>query len=156
MFSWTPGFALNEVRSDPLDVGLRIYPWGLKGTQAPARQTWRRFRRHYVAVAALIFLFALAVVAIFAPHVARYSSTATAGLPLQGASAKHWMGTDSLGRDLWSRVVYGSRISLEIAIGSQAIAVVLGLLIGIAAGWWGKIVDTLLMRLTDVAIALPP
>jgi ABC-type dipeptide/oligopeptide/nickel transport system permease subunit len=128
----------------------------LTNAEAPTRQTWRRFRRHRAAVAGLIFLLVLFAVALLAPLVARYSYTDLVGAPLEGVSSEHWMGTDSLGRDLWSRVVYGSRISLQIAFVSQAIAFGLGLLLGAAAGWWGGAVDALLMRLTDVAIALPP
>jgi peptide/nickel transport system permease protein len=147
---------LDEAHTGGASTGLRVYLGTLTSGEAPARQMWRRFRRHRVAAAGLIFLSLLVLVAILAPYVARYDDTALLGLPLQGASTHHWMGTDSLGRDVWSRVVYGSRISLEIAIGSQAIAFAIGMALGAAAGWWGGIVDTLLMRLTDVAIALPP
>jgi ABC-type dipeptide/oligopeptide/nickel transport system permease subunit len=137
-------------------AGLRVSVAALVNAEAPLRQSWRRFRRHHAALVGLMFLLLLLAVAIFAPYISRYNYAALVGSPLKGVSSEHWMGTDSLGRDLWSRVVYGSRISLEIAFESQAIALTIGLLLGSIAGWWGGVVGALIMRITDVALALPP
>ena len=74
---------------------------------------------------------------------------------LQGPSWKHWLGTDIQGRDVWARLVYGARISLSAGIVSQAIALSLGLTLGLIAGYYGKWVDELVMRLADVTLAFP-
>jgi ABC-type dipeptide/oligopeptide/nickel transport system permease subunit len=95
------------------------------------------------------------VLAIFAPLVTRYSPTDLAFNPLLGPSRAHFMGTDDLGRDLWSRVVYGARSTLEVGLGSQIIALLIGVSIGGAAGLARGVLDPLLMRVTDVMQALP-
>jgi ABC-type dipeptide/oligopeptide/nickel transport system permease subunit len=74
---------------------------------------------------------------------------------LQGPSAAHWLGTDIQGRDVWARLVYGSRVSLSAGVVSQAIALLLGLTLGLAAGYKGGWVDELVMRLADVTLAFP-
>ena len=74
---------------------------------------------------------------------------------LQGPSLTHWLGTDIQGRDVWARLVYGSRVSLSAGIISQAIALLLGLTLGLAAGYKGGWVDELVMRLADVTLAFP-
>jgi ABC-type dipeptide/oligopeptide/nickel transport system permease subunit len=139
-----------------VESGIRLSIAGFASAESPARQTWRRFRRHRGAVAGLTFLLVLFAIAVFAPLISRYDYSSLVAAPLKGASSSHWMGTDELGRDLWSRVAFGSRISLEIAFESQAIALSIGLVLGAAAGWWGGVVDAVIMRFTDVALALPP
>ena len=74
---------------------------------------------------------------------------------LQGPSWQHWLGTDIQGRDVWARLVYGARISLSAGIISQSIALTLGLTMGLVAGYYGRWVDELVMRLADVTLAFP-
>jgi len=74
---------------------------------------------------------------------------------LQGPSLSHWLGTDIQGRDVWSRLVYGARVSLSAGIISQAIALMLGLTMGLIAGYYGGWVDEIVMRLADVTLAFP-
>jgi ABC-type dipeptide/oligopeptide/nickel transport system permease subunit len=74
---------------------------------------------------------------------------------LQGPSWKHWLGTDIQGRDVWARLVYGARISLAAGIISQSIALTLGITLGLAAGYYGRWVDEVVMRLADVTLAFP-
>jgi ABC-type dipeptide/oligopeptide/nickel transport system permease subunit len=119
------------------------------------RDVWRRFRHNRAAVVAASFLLLITLVAIFAPLVARDSDTQLLYAPLQSPSWAHWMGTDDLGRDLWSRVVYGTQSSLEVGVGSQLMALGIGVLIGGAAGLARGFLDPLLMRLTDVMQSLP-
>jgi ABC-type dipeptide/oligopeptide/nickel transport system permease subunit len=124
--------------------------------RTPWRDAWRRFKRHRFALASLIFVGALILVAIFAPLIAPYGFQEIGFGRLDGASRSHPMGTDVLGRDLFSRVVYGTRVAIEIGVGSQLIAVALGATVGAVAGLAGGVVDSILMRLTDVMLALPP
>jgi ABC-type dipeptide/oligopeptide/nickel transport system permease subunit len=102
-----------------------------------------------------VFLAVVIIAAIFAPWISRYSPNYVGFDPIASPSSAHWMGTDHLGRDLWSRVVYGARISLIVGFGSQALAVTIGTLIGMVAGYFGSWIESLLMRITDVFQALP-
>src|SRR5687768_17866851 len=74
---------------------------------------------------------------------------------LQRPSAEHWLGTDIQGRDIWSRLVYGARVSLTVGLISQGIALLLGVTLGLLAGYYGRWVDELVMRLADVTLAFP-
>jgi ABC-type dipeptide/oligopeptide/nickel transport system permease subunit len=123
--------------------------------RSPWRLAWRRFRAHRAAVVAAIFLGCVACVAVFAPLIARYSPNFIGFDPVVGPSSEHWLGTDHLGRDVWSRVVYGARLSLVVGFTSQALAVLIGMIVGMTAGFFGSVVDSVLMRLTDVMQALP-
>lgn len=104
----------------------------------------------------LVTLTVIALVAIFAPFVATHDPIAldpTANLA--GPSRDHWLGTDNLGRDLFSRVVYGARWSLGAAAAAAAGIVILGVTVGVIAGYFGGLIDDLLMRLVDVLLAFP-
>jgi peptide/nickel transport system permease protein len=98
----------------------------------------------------------LVLLAVLAPLVARQDPLHIDLVhQLQGPSWKHWLGTDIQGRDVWARLVYGARISLSAGIVSQAIALSLGLTLGLVAGYYGHWVDELVMRLADVTLAFP-
>jgi ABC-type dipeptide/oligopeptide/nickel transport system permease subunit len=102
----------------------------------------------------VIFLMILAAVA--APLIARHDPTAIdLTNQLEGPSMAHWMGTDIQGRDVWARLIYGARISLSVGLVSQGIALALGLVLGLIAGYYGKWVDEIVMRLADVTLAFP-
>jgi peptide/nickel transport system permease protein len=107
----------------------------------------------YIAAAMLV---ALIVLAAAAPIVAPYSMDALDLVHRRGApSAAHWFGTDELGRDLLTRILFGARISLAIGLVSAMVSVTLGVAIGAAAGYAGRWVDDVLMRLTDAMLSVP-
>jgi oligopeptide transport system permease protein len=126
----------------------------------PARGPWRdalrRLSRHRLAMAGLAFVALVALLALAAPLVEHHPP---AELHLdrttEGPSASFWLGTDQLGRDLWSQLVHGARISLAVGVLSQAIAVAVGIAVGSLAALGGKRVDNLTMRATDVSYAVP-
>jgi len=98
----------------------------------------------------------MAVAAILAPLIARQSPITIDLLHiLQRPSSQHWLGTDIQGRDIWSRLVYGARVSLTVGLISQGIALTLGVTMGLLAGFYGKWVDEVVMRLADVTLAFP-
>ena len=98
----------------------------------------------------------LAVLAIAAPIVARHDPFGIDLInSLEPPSAGHWFGTDIQGRDVWARLVYGARVSLSVGLVSQGIALTLGILLGLVAGYYGRWVDELVMRLADVTLAFP-
>lgn len=117
----------------------------------------RRFRQHPQAMVGLILLAVLTALALAAPWVAPYDPAQTdlVGRRLLSPSIAHWMGTDDLGRDLWSRVLFGARISLLIGFLSVAIAITLGTAIGAIAGYAGGWLDTVLMRIVDLFLSIP-
>ncbi|MEP6856901.1 MAG: ABC transporter permease [Gemmatimonadales bacterium] len=98
----------------------------------------------------------MTLAAILAPLIARQNPIAIdlAHL-LQRPSAQHWLGTDIQGRDIWSRLVFGARVSLTVGLISQGIALALGVTLGLVAGFYGKWVDEIVMRLADVTLAFP-
>jgi ABC-type dipeptide/oligopeptide/nickel transport system permease subunit len=98
----------------------------------------------------------MTLAAILAPLLARQSPiTIDLAHLLQRPSAQHWLGTDIQGRDIWSRLVYGARVSLTVGLISQGIALALGVTLGLIAGFYGKWVDEIVMRLADVTLAFP-
>ena len=106
----------------------------------------------------LFALLALAVicVAVFAPFIATHDPyEAVLADAVQAPSAEHWFGTDKMGRDLYSRVIYGARTSLTAALALVAIIVVVGTALGIAAGYFGGAVDAVIMRIADMMISFP-
>jgi peptide/nickel transport system permease protein len=120
------------------------------------RATWIRFSRRKINVAALVFLAFLVCVAIFAPQLAPHDPLGIDHLSiLVPPSGTHWFGTDPLGRDILSRLVYGSRITVSIGVISMAIATTTGVLLGVTAGFLGGWVDSVIMRLTDILLAIP-
>ncbi len=126
--------------------------------QAPneAKRFIARLLRHRLAVIGLILSSLVLLVALFAPLLAPYDPLAL-NIPqrLQPPGADHWMGTDHLGRDILSRVIYGARISLQVSVVSVALGSLIGLIIGAAAGYLGRLTDAVLMSLMDALYAFP-
>ena len=112
-------------------------------------------RGNKVAVFWIGVLAAIWAVAALAPVVATHDPLRQSADLLEGPSARHWMGTDEFGRDLFSRIVYGGRISLSVGIIAVTIAVLAGSTLGLIAGYLGGIVDTILMRFIDGLMAFP-
>ena len=119
------------------------------------RDTWRRFTRNRLAVAGLVFLVFITLVAIFAPWIAPYGITERSSVFRGSPSRDHLFGTDTIGRDLFSRVVYGARVSLKIGVGASAMAISIGVVLGATAGYFGRWIDILISRVIDVFLAIP-
>ncbi|TPI57558.1 ABC transporter permease [Mesorhizobium sp. B3-1-3] len=118
---------------------------------------WRRFSANRLALVGMLIIIALLVVAAFADVLAPYSPTIgdLKNARLLPPGAEHWFGTDDLGRDIYSRIVYGSRWTLYVVILVAIIAAPIGLLVGTIAGYAGGWTDTILMRITDIFLAFP-
>ena len=126
---------------------------------------WQRLRRDRVAMISLVIIALIVLMAILAPLATtltghppneqyRQIGLTPDGLP-KGPSGQFWLGTDDLGRDILVRIAFGARVSLLVGVVSTGIAVSLGVVIGLAAGFFGGIVDTVLARLVDVALTMP-
>ena len=119
-------------------------------------EVWSRLWRDTRARIGLIVIGLLLLAALLAPLLARHDPIRGDLLrQLQPPSAEHWMGTDVQGRDVWARLVYGARISLAVGLISQSIALAIGLTLGLVAGYFGRWIDDLVMRLADVTLAFP-
>ena len=118
--------------------------------------SWQQFKRHRPALIGALVISILALAAIFASAVSPYNpETFDLDMRVQPPSTAHIMGTDELGRDLFTRVLYGGRISLSIGVLAMALAVSVGTLVGALAGFYGGWIDSILMRVTDVFLAFP-
>jgi peptide/nickel transport system permease protein len=123
------------------------------------REAWFRLRRNPSAIVGAVFVLTFVVVAIFAPLIAPYAPEAIpVNLPATccpGPSWDHLMGTNVVGQDTFSRIVYGARLSLVVGIVSVTVGLSIGMLLGALAGYIGGIVDNVIMRLMDMLLAIP-
>jgi peptide/nickel transport system permease protein len=124
--------------------------------RSPRRLFWRRFRRHTPALISAVLLSSFLALVLLGPLVAPYEFDAIDTKQIRKPpSAAHIMGTDELGRDLFTRILYGGRISLAIGVFSALVATLLGTLIGAVAGFYGGWIDNTLMRFTDIVFTIP-
>ena len=125
------------------------------------RDAWRRLRRDPVALVGFGLVAFFVLVAIFAPLIAPYGPTDNPGAgvvtptTIPGPSAEHWFGLDELGRDEFSRVIYGARQSLLVGVVSLTLGMIGGLTLGVLAGAFGGKVDTIVMRIVDIMLSIP-
>lgn len=120
------------------------------------RRVWRRFRRYKPALFGLAFILLLVVLALGAQWIAPYPpEQINPRLRGDGPSTEHWFGNDDIGRDILSRIIYGSRIALIVGLGATVIAVSIGVAVGATAGYFGGKVDFALSRLVDTLMAFP-
>jgi peptide/nickel transport system permease protein len=128
--------------------------------RAVERRQWRlaleRFRAHRPAIAGVIILGTLAILSAAAPLVSPYDPEKTNLLLIyEGPSASHPMGTDSLGRDLATRILYGGRVSLSIGLLAVTVAITVGTIVGTLSGYYGGLIDSALMRFVDMMYSFP-
>lgn len=131
-------------------------PYFESDTIVTAPTVWQRFRRHRLALIGSAILIALVVICVLAPEIFPLKPYAVDLNAYQKPpSAAHWLGTDSSGRDVLSRLIYGGRVSLSVGIVAVALYIVLGMLFGSVSGFWGGWVDSVGMRLADIVMAFP-
>ncbi|MDQ3541490.1 MAG: ABC transporter permease [Chloroflexota bacterium] len=155
----------SQAASPPLDAGStpRTGPnratrldGGERATREERARVWRRFMRYRPGLFGLAFIGLLVVMAIGAPLIAPYAPEAVnTRLRGDGPTSAHWLGNDDIGRDILSRVIYGTRIALIVGLGATSIAVTIGVLVGATAGYFGGKVDFALSRLIDTLMAFP-
>jgi peptide/nickel transport system permease protein len=148
--------------AEPTDITAGAQP---VAALSPMQLFWRRFRKDRVALAGLVFIAVLIFVAVFAgvivnvlglpnPNTPNTNALDAFGQPA-GPSSAHPFGVDDLGRDVLSRVLYGARVSLEVAFISTGVAVIIGVTLGMVAGFFRGWIDTALSRLMDIVLAFP-
>jgi len=120
------------------------------------REFWARLRRNRMAMSGLVMVAGLFVVSLFAPWLAPYDPNAiNLKVALTAPSSDHWLGTDPLGRDVFSRIIYGAQVSLKVGFVAVGLATLIGLLVGALAGFYGGWVDLVLMRFVDLMLCFP-
>jgi peptide/nickel transport system permease protein len=129
-----------------------------EGRVARSSTPWWRFPKRYrnpIGIVGAIIVLTTIFIAIFAPLIAPYDPAAQGSIRLLSPSREHLMGTDELGRDTFSRIVYGARVSLQVGIISVIIALAIGGFLGLLSGYFGGRTDTWTMRLVDIMFAFP-
>ena len=121
---------------------------------------WRRFKRNKAALAGLIFIGAIIFMALFSPIIARYPPNYLASLNEESRirvppSLKYLFGTDYVGHDVFSQVVYGASSALYVGFGAAAIAMSLAIVVGLVSGYYGGLIDNILMRITEIFLVIP-
>lgn len=150
---------MTQITANEAVVALAATPVATQNTRVrtPWTEFWRKFKKQHVAVVALVFVLLLVLVAAFAPLIVPYDAENFFDYDKlnDGPSWQHWLGVDPLGRDIFSRILVGARISLAAGFASVAIGGVIGTALGLLAGyyegWWDRIV----MRISDVLFAFP-
>ena len=117
--------------------------------------TWRRFCKNKVALWSMVLLLGIVLMAVLAPVIAPFNPNTTVGDFDVAPSVAHLLGTDDVGRDILSRLIYGSRVSLIVGVGSVFIYAVIGITLGLLSGYLGGTVDGVIMRITEVFMAYP-
>jgi peptide/nickel transport system permease protein len=145
---------MSVIELEARDVAIETAPSGLWS------DAWYRLRRNPGAITGFVIIAVVVVIAIFAPLVAPFGPreqnlAALRGGCCPGPSAEHWFGVDELGRDELSRIIYGARYSLLIGVVSVSVGFVFGSLLGAISGFFGGIVDTLIMRIIDIWLTIP-
>ena len=118
-------------------------------------QTARRFMHHKMAVLSLVLLVIMIVLAVFAPVIAPYSPTKPSGKFSDPPSREHILGTDKIGRDMFSRILYATQVSLEVGFLATLISTAIGVLLGLVSGYFGGWVDKVIMSFTDMVMSFP-
>ena len=140
----------------------RLADSGMKGDDFVRPSTtywhdvWKRFRKDKLAMVGLIFLIIITLAAIFGPIISPYTYDGVDRTAAnQWPNAQHWFGTDKFGRDIFTRVLYGARISLTVGFVAAGISLFIGIVYGSVAGYFGGKVDMIMMRIVDILIGLP-
>ena len=123
---------------------------------SPGKKAWQRFRRHGLALVGVALFGIIFILSVFAPVFDRYEpNQLNLKDKFQPPSVEHFFGTDRVGRDIWSRTLHGGRISLLVGFAAAFVALVIGVILGGLSGYYGGIVDMLIMRFTDVVMTFP-
>ncbi len=117
---------------------------------------WSRLRRNVLSLGVIVALVGVVGIALAAKLIAPYGPFAVVAAPLQRPSPAHWLGTDEIGRDVLSRLIVGTRITLLAGLVATLIALVIGVPMGLISGYYGRGLDTAMMRITDGLLAFPP
>jgi peptide/nickel transport system permease protein len=140
-----------------MEVNLKnLRPRGVRRQSNYRNLVWRQFSRHRLAMVGALIILVLSGLSLAAPYLSPYSFRAyNPDQVLQRPDPAHWLGTDELGRDVLTRLLWGGRVSLTVGVAAMLVAMLIGVTLGVAAGYYGGVVDNLLMRGTDLMLSFP-
>ncbi|MGE1061369.1 ABC transporter permease [Megasphaera paucivorans] len=138
---------IQEEKEAQKKTAEKVESWG--------KITWRRFCKNRVAYWSMFLFFAIILLAVLAPVISPYDPVQTVGAFDEAPSIAHLLGTDDVGRDVLSRLIYGSQVSLIVGIGSVVIYAAIGITLGLLSGYFGGVIDGIIMRITEVFMAYP-
>ncbi|MCI1820694.1 MAG: ABC transporter permease [Megasphaera sp.] len=138
---------IQEEKAEQKKNAEKVESWG--------KITWRRFCKNRVAYWSMFLFFAIILLAVLAPIISPYNPVQTVGAFDEAPSIAHLLGTDDVGRDVLSRLIYGSQVSLIVGIGSVIIYAAIGITLGLLSGYFGGAIDSIIMRITEVFMAYP-
>ncbi|WOV86610.1 ABC transporter permease [Sporosarcina oncorhynchi] len=134
----------------------QVHEVEVEKTVGPWREAWRGFRKSKTAVIGMIIIVFFILLALFGPFIAKEGiNDQMAADRLQPPSGEYWLGTDDFGRDILSRIIHGSRISLSVGFLSVIVSVIVGSFLGIIAGYYGRWIDSIISRVFDIMLAFP-
>jgi peptide/nickel transport system permease protein len=137
-------------------VSMNGDTFAFREIESPNQRAFRRFKKHRLALVGVAILFVMAIAAIGADFIAPYTYyEQDLSRYREGPSSAHWLGTDSYGRDILSRMIYGGRVSLSVGLVAVAIMEAIAIILGSLAGYYGGAVDWVIMRLVDVVMTFP-
>jgi len=144
----------KKIKNTPISKNEKIINKEIVGSKL--KRLWHNFKKRKVAIIGLIITVIFILLGIFANILAPYDPiTISLSERLQGPSRNHWLGTDEMGRDILSRLLYGVRISIRVGVTVVGLAMLLGVPLGIISGYYGGVVDSFLMRFLDILMAFP-
>lgn len=126
--------------------------------RSQTKEIWRRLKKNKMAILGLIILIILLLLAIFADVIADYETVVikqNLAERLQGPSSKHLLGTDEFGRDILARMIHGARVSIKVGIFAVGISIIIGGFLGAISGFYGGLIDNIIMRIMDIFLAVP-
>jgi peptide/nickel transport system permease protein len=145
-----PALTLEEQVTEIIADGVAHSP------TTPTKKAWQRFRRHPLAMIGLTLFGVIVLLALAAPLIERYPpNEINLADKFQAPSWDHWLGTDRVGRDIWSRTLHGGRVSLTVGFIAAFMAMTIGTVFGALAGYYGRNVDMITMRFTDIMMTFP-
>ncbi|MEJ5197776.1 MAG: oligopeptide ABC transporter permease [Anaerolineae bacterium] len=146
---------VQPIEADETDRPLKLSA-AARAPDTPFRRAVRRFRRHTLGMIGMTLMVALILAAALAPVIGRYPPNRVDLLSTNAPpSAKHWFGTDRTGRDIWARTIYAGRVSLSVGLVAVMISTTIGVVLGALSGYYGKVIDFAIMRLTDIVMSFP-
>lgn len=148
---------MNDVATPPkAPDGIQPFPMQTSAARSPWQESWRRLKKNKMALGSCVLLSIFALLAILAPWIAPHDYFAqNLELGPSSPSRTHWFGTDVLGRDLLSRVLYGGRISLMVGLCATVVSLLIGVFYGAISGYRGGHLDSIMMRIVDILYSLP-
>lgn len=145
-------------KTKELEIMEEVLPQSYEKTvgRSPTKEFWKKFKKQKLALIAGVFIIFLIVISIIGPFISPFDfAKADYKQTLQGPSWDHWAGTDAFGRDIFSRIIVGTKISLLVGFTSVFAGAVIGTILGLISGFYGKWIDSIIMRFCDVLFAFP-